>query len=387
MATGGVHRVSISYKKLDTSKQEFRLLEIRPAASVEDRIDARLVTVRLRDEPEFIALSSLYGSPSESENVIVNGRPIAITLHLAQALRHIRTVLFPGTVSKGDERLNPRRQQRKPPFWLRQLMKHVNSILPGPEVDKIAPLRVWLDVICVNQYDEAERTRQLQDMRMVYSAAQMTVGWLGMKVENSEAGLECLTNIDRLMPPRWGDPGDREEHPENYAPTHAWFKKVDYIWKDVKATEWSQLPQDWQGANDFMNRPYFQRRWILEEIARARFPAFLIGDTILSWRTILRLHRMLEDVKYVDSDNFPKVSTWLNYTLISRWPLSCATNTMCRSTETWCPSCPSRQCRHFWTTLPGEAPWTTRKHWTTRGAPRSKRAPQIQPDSHYIPMS
>jgi hypothetical protein len=307
MATSGVHRGSISYKKLDTSKQEFRLLEIRPAASVEDRIEARLVTVRLKDEPEFIALSSLYGSPSESENVIVNGRPITITLHLAQALRHIRAVLFPSSLRSGDERLAPKRQQRRPPFWLRQLMKHVSSILPSPETEKDVPLRVWLDVICVNQYDEVERTRQLQDMRLMYSTAQMTVGWLGMKTENTEAGLEILTDIDKVMPPRWGDPGDREEHPENYSPKHAWFSKVDYIWKDVTATNESQLPLCWQGSNDFMNRPYFQRRWILEEIARAKFPAFLIGDTIMSWRSILRLHRMLEEVKYHDSDNFPKV--------------------------------------------------------------------------------
>ncbi|ETS84755.1 hypothetical protein PFICI_02780 [Pestalotiopsis fici W106-1] len=306
MATYGVHRGSISYKKLDTSKQEFRLLEIRPAASVEDRIEARLVTVRLKDEPEFIALSSLYGSPSESENVIVNGRPITITLHLAQALRHIRTVLFPGSARNGDERLPPKRQQRRPPFWLRQLMKGVSSILPNPEAEKDVPLRVWLDVICVNQYDEVERSRQVQDMRQIYTAAQMTVGWLGMKTEHTEAGLEILIDIDRCMPPRWGDPGDREEHPENYSPKHAWFQKVDYIWKDVEANTESQLPSCWQGSNDLMNRPYFARRWILEEIARARYPAFLVGDTILSWRTILRLHRMLEEVKYADSENFPK---------------------------------------------------------------------------------
>ncbi|KAH6654227.1 heterokaryon incompatibility protein [Truncatella angustata] len=294
-------QVNISYRRLDTSKQEFRLLELRPATSVEDRVECRMVTARLGDEPEYIALSSLYGEPTESETIIVSGRPVTITRHLAQALRHVRAVFFPN-IQRSNERIA---KQRKTPAWLRHLMKHINSILPDPDAEQRTPLRLWIDVLCVNQRDEREKLKQVNDMRQIYGGAQIVVGWLGVKLEHSDAGLSCLNEVEASMPKHWGDPGDREAHPEDYAPTHAWFAKIDHLWAPTPEGASCFTTPHWIGAQEIMYRPYFQRRWILEEISMARFPTFLIGDSILHWKQILRLNRLMEELKYADSNAFP----------------------------------------------------------------------------------
>ncbi|KAK6086517.1 heterokaryon incompatibility protein [Seiridium cupressi] len=290
----------ISYKRLDPAKQEFRLLELQPSGSISDRVDCRLINVRLTDDLEFVALSSLYGDASETEIIIVNGRSLAIPKHVAQALRHVRAVFFPNV-----RRQQERRPVKKTPTWLRNLMNHVGSIFPSAEVEDQTPLRIWVDIVCVNQRNESETSRQVKNMRQIYGAAEIVIGWLGEKTENTDAGMGIMSEIEETMPPNWGDPGDKEKHPEDYAPTHAWIKRLSHNWQNGPNGEHYFTLPHWAGAYEFMSRPYFQRRWILEEIAHAKYPAFLVGDTIVPWKQILRLNRLMEEIRNSESDAFP----------------------------------------------------------------------------------
>lgn len=315
---------AIEYKRLNPSKQEIRLLEIQPARNLDEPIESRLVTVRLSDsdDHDFIGLSSLYGDPGQTETILVNGRPVTITLHLAQALRNVRAVFYP-TISRRFQR-RPARRPHRAPRWLRHLFgmsssSSSSSSSSGPHASignadpdrPHAQLRVWLDLVCVNQRDEAEKSRQLVEMRNIYRAAELVVGWLGEKSEHTDVAMATLAEIEDAMPPHWGDPGDRERHPEDYAPTHRWAASIAHIWAPGPDGEIPFTMPHWVGCNDFMGRQYFQRRWILEEIARARFPAFLIGDTVVPWKQVLRLNRMMEEFKYHRSHVFPAVCVFL----------------------------------------------------------------------------
>jgi hypothetical protein len=293
---------TIAYKPLSPSRQEFRLLELQPAQSSHERVVCRLITVPLTEDLEFLALSSLYGDPSESETVLVNNRPVPITAHLAQALRHIRTVFFP-TISKDQQRRSP--VESRAPRWLLHLLRHVRTILPDPDLEGETPLRLWVDVLCVNQTDEGEKSNPVCSMSRIYRSAKMVVGWVGLKIETSDVGLAIMKEIDDAMPRNWGDPGDKQQHPENYSPQHEWAKKIQHNWQDTPDGTPSFYGDHWNGALDFIQRSYFQRRWILEEIAWAKFPTFLIGDTIVSWKQVLRLNRLMEEFKDNESDLFP----------------------------------------------------------------------------------
>ncbi|TDZ20407.1 Heterokaryon incompatibility protein 6, OR allele [Colletotrichum orbiculare MAFF 240422] len=292
--------MSITYRRLDSSRREIRLVEIQSARSLNDPIECRIVTVRLADDLEFIALSSLYGDATETDKILVGGMPVTITAHLSQALKQVRAVFYP-TISQRFQRM-PARRPHGAPRWLRQLFGL--STTPRHDTESRC-LRVWCDFLCVDPRNEYEKSKQHTDMRSIYRSAELVVGWLGDKAEHTDAAMATLAQIEDAMPPHWGDPGDREKHPKDYSPTHEWAKKIEHIWAPGPDGEIPFMMPHWLGSNDFMTRQYFQRRWILEELAMARFPTFLIGDTIVPWKQVLRLNRMMEEFKYHPSNVFP----------------------------------------------------------------------------------
>ena len=46
-------------------------------------------------------------------------------------------------------------------------------------------------------------------------------------------------------------------------------RKIQYMWENDKSGESFFARDYWVGSFDFMSRPLFQRRWILEEIVSA----------------------------------------------------------------------------------------------------------------------
>ena len=131
---------SIRYRSLSRTANELRLIELHPASSndVGERVVCRLVHEELSEASEFIGLSSLYGDVKTTEFILLNGTRVAIPAHVAEALRYIRAVFLvnPSSTtdlrrqSKVEEPLPPPR--KKPPGWLRSLLKDVRGILAEP---------------------------------------------------------------------------------------------------------------------------------------------------------------------------------------------------------------------------------------------------------------
>lgn len=214
----------IRYQQLNFSRPEFRLLELQPGGDIDEPISCRLVTVNLNHEPEYLALSCLYADKAETQRININGYPMAIPAQLEEALRYVRAVFFPTmrqppAVGSGEQQVHSLKEKRAP-RWLLNLLKHVSSILPDPALERTTPLRIYVDLLCVNQHEERETTRVR--LAQVFGAAHMVIGWLGPKMEHSDAALAVLKEVDDAMPRNWGDPEDRAEHPENYAPKHEW---------------------------------------------------------------------------------------------------------------------------------------------------------------------
>ncbi|KAK7991319.1 Heterokaryon incompatibility protein 6- OR allele [Apiospora saccharicola] len=317
MATG-----TIKYRKLHRGKNEIRLLELLPAHDAMAPVVCRLVTVPLTEDLEYLALSSLYGDHNDASRIVVDDRQVLITTHLAQALKHVRTVFFPSLIRRqqeqaaiiaAQEKQQRQKRSRQPsgatsraPRWLVTLLKGVNSILPNsPEEEANTPLRVWVDVLCINQADDDEKERQRSGIAQIYGSAKMVIGWVGLKIPQTDAGLAAMHEIHNAMPRHWGDPEDEERHPEDYSPQHQWARSVAHLWAELDDGTPAFKLDHWIGAVDFLHRPYMQRRWILEEIALAQYPTFLIGDAIVSWKLILRMNRFMEELKEKPSNIFP----------------------------------------------------------------------------------
>lgn len=119
---------------MNSSKSEIRVLEISPALSQSDSIICHLQTLSLLDEPEYEALSYVWGISSESRKIILNGKALIVTDNLFKALTHLR------------------------------------------DVNKTRTL--WVDAVCINQKDDIEKNVQVMMMDKIYSKASRVLVWL-----------------------------------------------------------------------------------------------------------------------------------------------------------------------------------------------------------------
>ena len=51
---------------------------------------------------------------------------------------------------------------------------------------------MWIDAICINQIDVAERSSQVGKMREIYRGAEQVVVWVGEESENSTRAIDFL---------------------------------------------------------------------------------------------------------------------------------------------------------------------------------------------------
>ncbi|KAI1856449.1 hypothetical protein JX265_011696 [Neoarthrinium moseri] len=298
-------RQRIHYKKLSTSRDEARFLEIEPAGNIEDPVVCRLVTLPLRGDVDFLAVSSLLGDPTQQERIFVDRSSIPVPKHVSLGLKHVRAVFYPAIQKASQESLE-RRREHKSPSWLRNLLKHFDG---GSQNVRGPKLRVWIDCICINPQDASENAKHRVLMYHVYQRANAVVGWVGLKIPQTDLGIQLIQAFDQAMPENWQEPDDKQAHPENYSPYHEWAIPVIGLFDPTSDAA--------IGTADFLNRDFFLRRWILEEMAMSRVPVFLIGDSIVSWKQILRLNLAMEEFKDYESNVCPAATR----PLIHEFPL------------------------------------------------------------------
>lgn len=318
MATQGLSNSTrqLNYKKLsrDAHRNEIRLLEVQPASELNDIIVARLVNRSLTPELEFIGVSALYGDTDVSEKVQVDGKRIALPSNMGQALRHVRAVFsqsdLSSNASEGEGSLNEGRRSRekKQPRWLGNILRGLG--FQRPEVDRArnqnSTLLIWLDAICVNRGDAREQKEQHRMMSNAYRNAKAVVGWLGPKDDTSDIAVHIIRTCDRALPRDFGSPEDKQLHPENYAPRYAWMEDIKHLWDMPEGVTDLREQQNFIALSKFLQRQYFQRDWILNELAMATFPTFLVGEEIVSWSEVLRWNRCNEELIDVATAHFPE---------------------------------------------------------------------------------
>ena len=131
---------------------------------------------------------------------------------------------------------------------------------------------LWVDAICVNQDDLAERGQQVQLMQRIYQQAKQVVVWLGDISDDSD--LEKLEG------------------------------GKDPAWTISKISGGSlYLPLSWL---QHFNRPWFLRVWIIQEVAFAQKVQVIHGQQIIPWKdfaTISKEYMVKRDVN--DTSNYP----------------------------------------------------------------------------------
>ncbi|KAG4436586.1 hypothetical protein IFR05_007940 [Cadophora sp. M221] len=109
---------------LQPEKNEIRLMTIQTGEAHEE-IQVNLNVVSLDDNPQFETLSYVWGDPNITRNILLNGSEFPVTTYLYDALKRLRRI-------------------------------HEARIF-------------WIDAICVNQQDLAERSSQVSLMVKIYN--------------------------------------------------------------------------------------------------------------------------------------------------------------------------------------------------------------------------
>ncbi|KAE9372984.1 HET-domain-containing protein, partial [Stipitochalara longipes BDJ] len=103
----------------------------------------------------YIALSYVWGDPNDTRTILVDGKPVRVTMNLASALCDLREQ-EPGRV-----------------------------------------LRVWADALCINQADVLEKNKQVQQMGAIYNTAHHTVIYLGLSTKEIDFAFDKFQSFQR----------------------------------------------------------------------------------------------------------------------------------------------------------------------------------------------
>lgn len=171
----------------------------------------------------YTALSYTWGEPIFDRPLTCNGHMTAVTRNLDQALRHLR---------RPDSSIN-----------------------------------LWIDQLCINQNDLEEKGAQVSLMRKIYERAWSTVIWVGNQADDSDNALESMKDMNTVLQ------FDMDES----APGPAFFEEHN-------------LPvprsQAWIDIGKFLARPWFQRVWVVQEVALSSEVDVLCGHKCVSWSDI-----------------------------------------------------------------------------------------------------
>ncbi|WQF85182.1 Putative heterokaryon incompatibility [Colletotrichum destructivum] len=154
----------------------------------------------------------------------------------------------------------------------------------------------WIDAISINQADDTERTVQVSIMDHIYKGAARVDIWLGSVTEEHHP-VE-VSRMIRIM-------ADNARKKLGYDPDTPVFDHDAlrrYGLQDISDTVWHAFVS-------FFDRKWFDRVWVVQEVALSKDACVIWGDDTIPWETValcsdfLRDSRLYEQLSEVLYDN------------------------------------------------------------------------------------
>jgi hypothetical protein len=241
-STANTRLCSLPFQFKPLQDGHIRLLDLHDAIIHNDiLVGFKLVTVPLCSAPTYEALSYCWGSTDLCTGIVISaGRNrqsvYRVTEHLATFLHNILVVQRPA-----EDRLG----------------------------------YVWMDQICINQDDVAERNAQVRRMADIYKSATRVIVWLGQNSAFNEETLDITINADLHMK-----------------------------WRGKPFLDWLRI---WA----VFGRPWFFRQWVFQEAVFAQHLWFMLDTGLETLSALLDLGRLLDD--FSDEERAQKFAHKYNF--------------------------------------------------------------------------
>lgn len=169
-------------------------------------------------------------------------------------------------------------------FTVASAFTEIGTIAVGPNLwSMLRQLRgtnaaraLWIDAICINQNDRSEKSRQFPRRGAIYTFAKRVIVWLGESADESTTALYTLEHIGKQVE----FTHERYIIPAPDCTESRWFD-----------TELSLplLPATWTAIALLIQRPYFERHWIIQEVQAASSASVVrCGNTVVLWYYVRR---------------------------------------------------------------------------------------------------
>ncbi|KAK4162996.1 heterokaryon incompatibility protein-domain-containing protein [Cladorrhinum sp. PSN259] len=133
---------------------------------------------------------------------------------------------------------------------------------------------MWIDALCINQTDVQERNTQVGRMSHIYQLAKRVVVWVGPATEDSTAAMEFMGYIGSQIAV------DLAGGKEVFLPAPDAQEKD--LWDKTQEVLESS-PSKTKAAALLLERDWFSRMWVLQEVCLAQQVNLLCGRDELDW--------------------------------------------------------------------------------------------------------
>ncbi len=127
------------------------------------------------------------------------------------------------------------------------------------------PSYLWVDALCIDQNNLPEKGLQVRLMRDVFRSAKQVVVWLGDPSADSSLAMEFIVTLMHAIQTlyRTGQPVTVESVTQSESCEHPSFR--------------------WEALNNLLERPLFERVWVIQELVVASDAMMICGPATVNW--------------------------------------------------------------------------------------------------------
>ena len=258
----------------------------------EIHVTLRNVTLDPASPPSYEALSYSWGSAQDTLPIHV------ATEEIAKQAVHRSLDLSESILESSNPDGFPRDSFRGVPYSSLDVTRNLAVALRHLRYER-EPRVLWIDAICINQQDVHERSAQVERMGDIYRSARQTTVWLGPGLDDRCLAIETLDHLASKFTVDWD--------------THTVFGLGENR-DDVHIEKALRINiQQLSSIEQLLERAWFERLWVWQEVRLARSAVVVCGLRFLHWDQFRTACFSLGRWGYLGSLLYDRISGFFSY--------------------------------------------------------------------------